>query len=348
MAKAAARRNGDESLAVRAAWLHYAGGITQSEVAKRLGVSTATASRLIASAHQSGAIKVSIVGNVANCLTLGEAMAHHFGLEACEVVPDLGEHGLPLRALGRAGAAFLEATIRNANGITLGLGHGRTLAAAIDAMSWIDGGAIQFVSLLGGVTRNYAANPHDVMFRLAQKTGVASYFLPVPFFANTQQDRDVLLSQRGVREVYDKALSAEIMVVGVGTVLTDTQLRHSGMIEADEIEEVRRAGGVGELLGHFFNAEGEPVSTSLDGRTISPDLKHLKLGRVVAIAGGREKIEPLLAILRSGYVDELIVDEATAKELAKQIANEQNRGGEYARGEDAGRGELSHRRRVDV
>lgn len=28
----------DETLAVRAAWLHYAGGLTQSDVARRLGI----------------------------------------------------------------------------------------------------------------------------------------------------------------------------------------------------------------------------------------------------------------------------------------------------------------------
>ncbi|EAU41024.1 putative ery operon repressor transcription regulator protein [Fulvimarina pelagi HTCC2506] len=315
MVSGVTKRNADTSLAVRAAWLHYAGGITQAEVAKRLKVSNATASRLIASAHESGAVKVSVVGDVADCLALAERLRLAYGLSACEVVPDLGEEGLPLRALGRAGATFLERTIENADGLTLGLGHGRTLAAAIDAMSGVDGSGLEFVSLLGGVTRNYAANPHDVMFRLAQKTGVASYCLPVPFFANTAADRDVLLAQRGVRQIFDKALGADIMVAGVGTAVSDTQLRLSGMLEAHEIEEVRAAGGVGEFLGHFFDGNGMPVRTSLDGRTVSPGLDDLSGRRVIAIAGGAEKVAPLSAVLRSGYISELIVDEATALSL---------------------------------
>ncbi len=44
---------------------------------------------------------------------------------------------------------------------------------------------ISFVSLLGGLTRNFAANPHDVMHLLAEKTGARAYVLPVPFFANS-------------------------------------------------------------------------------------------------------------------------------------------------------------------
>lgn len=318
MAKGPSKRNADTSLAVRAAWLHYAGGITQAEVARRLRVSNATASRLIASAHDIGAVKVSIVGDVAECLGLGDDLCGRFGLKACEVVPDLNEDGLPLRALGHAGAIFLERTVQSGGEMLIGLGHGRTLAAAIDMMSRIEGGTVRFVSLLGGVTRNYAANPHDVMFRLAQKTGVESYILPVPFFANTAQDRDVLLAQRGVRHVYDLALAADIMIVGIGTAEPDAQLVSSRMIEQHEIEEVRRAGGVGELLGHFFDAGGNPIRTSLEGRTVSPDLKHLKDRRVIAIAGGPEKIDAIAAVLNSGTISELIIDEPTARDLIRK------------------------------
>lgn len=315
MSRASAKRVEDSSLSVRAAWLHYAGGITQVEVARRLGISSATASRLIASAHESGAVKVSIVGGVAECIALEARIMKRFDLAGCEVVPDLDQEKLPVRALGEAGSRFLQKTIAEGDATLVGLGHGRTLAAAIDTMPPVDAGSMRFVSLLGGVTRNFAANPHDVMFRLARKTGAASYILPVPFFANTEQDRTVLLSQRGVRDVYELALSAELMVVGIGTAQLDAQLVASQMIEAEEIAEVRRAGGVGELLGHFFDAAGGVVTTSLSGRTISPDLTHLKGRRVVALAGGCEKVDAIRSVLMSGYVTSLIVDERTAGAL---------------------------------
>ena len=37
----------EKSLATRAAWLHYAGGLTQAAVAKRLGVTGVKAHRLV-------------------------------------------------------------------------------------------------------------------------------------------------------------------------------------------------------------------------------------------------------------------------------------------------------------
>ncbi|KQT86152.1 sugar-binding transcriptional regulator [Aurantimonas sp. Leaf443] len=315
MAKGGSRRETDDSLAIRAAWLHYAAGMTQVEVAERLGVSSVKAHRLIASAYQNGAVKVSIVGDVAECVALESVIADRFGLSYCEVVPDLHEDGLPLRALGGSGAAFLCREIESAKGGIIGFGHGRTLAAAIAAMPRIEAGAVRFVSLLGGLTRNYMANPHDVMHRLAERTQASAFVMPLPFFANTVGDKAVLLAQRGVGEVFDLATRADLMVVGIGTAQLDAQLVASRMIYGEEIEEVRQGGGVGEMLGHFFDAAGQPVETSLTARTVSPGLDQLKGKRIVALAGGRSKVEGIRSVLRSGFLTGLITDERTANAI---------------------------------
>ena len=315
MAKSVAKRDAEDSLAIRAAWLHYAAGQTQADVAMRLGVSNVKAHRLITRANQSGAVKVTIEGDVAECVVLETALAKRFELAYCEVVPDLYEKGLPLRALGIAGAQFLQREIAARQGGVIGIGHGRTLAAVVGDMPHMDAGKVRFVSLLGGVTRDYAANPYDVIHQLAEKTGAMSYVMPLPFFANTAEDRQVLLAQRGVREVFDLAAHADLMVVGIGTAQPDAQLVSSQMISPDEIHEVRELGGTGELLGHFFDPVGKVVETSLAARTVAPELVDLTGRRIVAIAGGAEKIDAIRAVLHSGLLSGLITDEATALAL---------------------------------
>ncbi|ALN73726.1 sugar-binding transcriptional regulator [Aureimonas sp. AU20] len=315
MARIATKRVDDDSLAIRAAWLHFAAGLTQAEVAERLGVSNVKAHRLVSWASQSGAVKVTIDGDVTECLRLEERLCRRFGMSYAQVVPNLYEDGLPLRALGIAGAGFLKREIENSSDKIIGIGHGRTLAAAIAASPRIDCGSTRFVSLMGGLTRNFAANPHDVMYRLAERTGSAAYVLPVPFVANSAADRDILLSQRGVADVFDLAMRADLMIVGIGTTEPDAQLVGAGMIDLEEIREVQAGGGIGEILGHFFDETGQPVETSLAARTLSPDLASLSGRRIVAIAGGGAKIRGIGAILRSGLLAGLVTDEETATAL---------------------------------
>lgn len=303
----------EQSLAIRAAWLHYVGGLTQAAVAKRLGLPGVKAHRLIARAVAEGVVKVSVDGDIVECAELEDRLCRTYGLQLCEVAPDLGEDGLPLRALGIAGAAFLRREIERGEHQVIGLGHGRTLAAAVQQLPRIDARGARFVSVLGGLTRNYSANPHDVMHRLAEKTGAQAFVLPVPFFANSGADRAVLLAQPGVREIFDLSSSAPLKVAGVGSADASAQLVASGMIEPREIAEIGAAGAVGEMMGHFFNARGEVLQTTLTTRTLSVDLHGPH--RLVVIAGGPGKVAAIRAVLQSGLLAGLITDEVTARAL---------------------------------
>ncbi|HBF29678.1 sugar-binding transcriptional regulator [Rhizobium sp.] len=305
----------DESLAIRAAWLHYVGGLTQSAVAKRLGLPSVKTHRLIAKAVAEGVVKVTIDGDIVECVALEVRLSQRFGLNYCEVAPDLGEDGLALRTLGAAGAGFLKREIERGEHKVIGLGHGRTLSAAVQHMPRLNGGVVRFVSLLGGLTRHYAANPYDVMHRLAEKTGTLAYVMPVPFFANSQEDRDVLLAQRGVREVFDMANQADLKLVGIGTVDAQAQLVQSGMLERYEIDAIAQQGGIGELLGHFFDDKGRVLDTGLSNRTLAANFPTHRGDKLVALAGGASKVAAIRAVLNSNRLYGLITDEATARHL---------------------------------
>jgi len=308
----------DDSLALRAAWLHFVGGMTQSAVAKRLGLPSVKAHRLIAKAVADGAVKVSIDGDITECIDLENRLADMYGLDYCEVAPDIGEEGLPLMVLGHAGADFLRREIEHGDHEVIGIGHGRTLSAAVSYMPRVAASNVRFVSLLGGLTRNFAANPHDVMHRIAEKTGMPAYVMPVPFFANTAEDREVLLAQRGVTTVFDMGCRAELKIVGIGTVDAQAQLVTSGMIELSEVEEIATLGGVGEMLGHFFDANGLRLETALTARTIAASVENADMSRIIGLAGGIVKADAIRAVLKSGRLYGLITDERTAKALVQQ------------------------------
>ena len=153
---------------------------------------------------------------------------------------------------------------------------------------------------------------------MAERTGVEAYVMPVPFCMNSAEDRAVLLAQRGIDEVYDLARHATLRFVGIGTVLgADASLSSSRMIEPAELADIERAGGCGEVLGHFFDARGRRIETELSSRLMSLDIEELKLGRMVAVAGGTLKPAAIRAVLESGLLHGLLTDERTARILVE-------------------------------
>ncbi|MEM8728661.1 MAG: sugar-binding transcriptional regulator [Pseudomonadota bacterium] len=319
MVKDWSQQQAEQSLTLRAAWLHYVGGLTQAAVAKKLGVPQVKAHRMIARAVADGAVRVTIDGDIVECIELSERLCDKFVLDFCDVAPDLGEDGLPLRTLARTAAARLQRWMQGGEVDTIGVGHGRTLAATARELPRFQAKGIRFVSLMGELTRSYAANPHTVMHLLAERTAAQAYVFPVPLYANSAEDRNVLLAQRGVREVYAMARAAPLKVLGIGTVHPDNHLVQAGMISPDEVAEISRAGGVGELLGHFFNAEGEILEIPLSDRTLSVNVDDTRSDRIAAVAGGDEKIEALRAVLRSGRLSGLVTDERSARHLLDEV-----------------------------
>lgn len=301
-------------MAARAAWLHYAAGLSQADVARKLGLNSLKAHRLINKANRDGLVTVFIDGDISECIELEAQITKRYDLSSCLVVPDLGESDLPLKALGIAGAQILRQEL-DSKCPSIGVGHGRTLAACVDNLPAKPTNATHFVSLLGGLTRKFLASPHDVIHRLAERTSAEAYVMPVPFLANTVEDRKVLLGQRGISEIFELARNTELKLVGIGSTESEASLVSTGMIEPLELQHVKHAGGAGEILGHYFDDGGNAIATELSARTISLTLKDLKNNRIIAIAGGSFKTRAIKSVLASRLLSGLVTDERTARTL---------------------------------
>jgi DNA-binding transcriptional regulator LsrR (DeoR family) len=310
----------DSELAARAAWLHYAGGLTQSAIAERFGIPVTRAHRMIARAAKDGLVRVFVDAEVAGCVALEEALKARFGLSACIVAPSLAEAS-PLRAIGIAAARMLTGVLERRAPAVIGIGHGRTLSMAVDQLPALDARGFRFVSLLGGLTRSFAANPYDVIHRLTARTGAEGFLVPAPLFANTPEDQRTLMAQTGLAEIGKLWREAEICLLGVGAVDPQGSIAQANVFDPeDKLSAIRAEGARAEVLGQFLDAEGRRLPTRYDGRLIAADLFDLRGREVIAVAGGEEKAAALDACLRSGVFTGLITDEATARRLAGREA----------------------------
>ena len=315
----------EAGLAARAAWWYHAAGLTQSQVADKLGVTNAKAHRLIARATRAGHVRVFVEGPIGSCIALEQALSDRFGLCFCRVVPTIDACAMPLRELGLAAAAFLRDAVEADTHRLIGVGHGRTLATAIDFMPRLPCPKLRLVTLLGGLPRRYRANPFEVIDRFADKTGADAFLLPVPMFAREEADTAVLHRQFGVPEAIALAAEASLLVMGIGSLRSGAFLSLAGVITPAELAEVRDAGAEGEMLGYFYDAGGRLIDTPLHRRVVGNPLTRSALvatprRQVVAVAGGPDKATAITAVLQSGLLTGLITDELTARLLAAAAA----------------------------
>lgn len=309
----------DESnrdLAIRVAWMHFVAGHTQEKIANRLGLSKPRVNRLIAAAQRSGLIKVFVEGAPEACLRLGEQLRTRFDLVNVQVVPaEIPDHAGDGAHLASAGAAFLEAYLGSHEHAVVGFGHGRTMAAIVDRMPTMSRPDARFVSLLGSLTRRVSANPFDVVFRLTERTGAEGYVLPIPLVADSDADRDILLSQSGVRRILALARSVDLAVVGVGDLGDNGYWSITDILSSAERADLAARGAIGNLLGRFVDADGAAVEGQVVRRFLCVDPSEFDHAEILVVAGGPAKVAVLNACLKARLITQLITDESTASAL---------------------------------
>lgn len=319
----------EKQLMTRAAWLYYIAGLNQEAASQRMGLSRARVNKLLQQARESGLVSILIDERDLGLLPVEDAIMREFGLDLCRATPAYGlseeECGpggplakFPFRAVGAATASYLREQLVANPDLTIGTGWGRTLASASGQFPTMHARGARFVSLMGSLTANSAFNPFEVVQSFAQVTGGQGFFLPVPFIADSPEDRTVLLSQRIVARPLELARYTDLALLSVGELTEDSLLRQQDMITADELRELHQAGAVGDTNGLFFDRTGRPVEHPLNGRTIAASLQDLARSRAILLSAGRQKIEATEALLRSGAIKGLIIDGDSAEALAQR------------------------------
>lgn len=321
----------DRQLMTRAAWFYYVAGFNQEATSRRMGLTRARVNKLLGQARDAGVVSIIINDRDLGLLHVEEAIRHEFGLDFCITTPAIGldeaEPGytetlaaLPLKAVGTAGALFLRDHLLEHPEAIVGTGWGRTLAHLSRQMSGTNTPGARFISLMGSLTANSAFNPFEVVQALAQATGGEGYFLPVPFIADTAEDRQVLMAQRAVARPLDLARRADVALISVGELTETSLLRQQGMISSRELAELRDAGAVADSNGLFFDRSGRPIDHALKYRTIGAGVEDLAKMRTVLLSGGLQKVEATRAILRGRFIGGLIIDGDSAIRLADGLS----------------------------
>ncbi len=308
----------DNGVKTRVAWLYYMEGLTQDAIAEKLGISRLRVLKMLATCRQDGTVQIRVTSKLVSCVSLERQLEASFDIEQVIVIPSPeAEEKLP-SLLGATIGAYLNDTLRN--GMRVGLGWGNTLRHSLTSISQRTLQELSVVSLLGGLTRAAGVNPSEFAWRFADMFGADCYMIAAPVYAPDEATHAALLAHPGIDEVFRLARRIDLALVSVGNLSPNSTIASLDLIPLEQLEQLRRAGAVADVLCRFVNDAGEVIDHPLNRRVIAVDPVQLRhTPKLVLASGGWSKVQAMLAAIRLLSPSVLITDEHAAQGLLAML-----------------------------
>lgn len=300
--------------------LHFVDGMKQSEIALAMNLSPSKVNRLIAQGRKLGMVRIEIESPFQGLVELEKRMIEAGGLASALVAPTVsGSPDTTLQQVGRAAANQLLETLRD--GDVVAITGGKAVSAAVENLLPERSFDVTVVPLTGGVQGKHYTDVNHLATRLAEKLGGKTMLVHAPLFAESREQRDMLMQMTSIRSVFDLARRAAIALVGIGSIQTASSSYYDlhPMPDPDR-ELVARSGAAGEFLAHLIRDDGSMADYPPNSRVVALEPEELaNCRRTIGVAAGPEKVRPIRAALSGRYLDSLVVDEETALAVLKTM-----------------------------
>ena len=308
-------------LMVKVARMYHERGRKQAAIAAELHITQARVSRLLRRAVDAG-IVTTVVTSPADVHTgLEERLERRYGLVEAVVVEAHGDDERDVAAtLGAAAAAYLESTLLGGETLGISSWSASLLATATRMRTASTPVADDVVQLVGGVgDPGVQVEANRLLTTFAAATGANPIFMPAPGLLGSSRVTRSLMADPTIAGVCSRWADLTTAVVGIGTLEPSQLLQRSGNAIADDDQAaLRTLGAVGDVCYRFFDAEGTPTKSELDGRVIGIEPDRLRrVPRRIGIAGGERKGTALRGALLGRWVNVLITDTAAAQRLVE-------------------------------
>ena len=286
---------------------------TKTQIAEDLAISRFKVARLIDEAVEGGLVRFEIDEAGELDAQLSDRLRQKYSLRNALV---LGGPDLPCSALyeplGRVAASLLEEILTD--GCVLGVAWGRTLAATANAISRLP--KVSVVQVAGGLTTlEFPQNSADLVSRMATAGNGTAYPIFLPMWVEDPSLVERLRTEPAVAQVLQWYDRIDVLVSGIGSWNPPVSCLHDAFSKAWR-REVLAAGVRADLCATLIDDNGNVLPSPLDKVGLALNAMQIRrIPEIVAIAGGLEKADAILAALRGKWITTLVTDAGVARRL---------------------------------
>lgn len=301
-------------LLAKVAAMYYERELTQSQIAAALDLSRVKVYRLLKEARETQVVRILIDYPLKRAGELEERLMRRFGLRQALVLGGGATDGaLLLRQIAQLGARYLESLLADAS--SLSICFGSSTYEVINAIRPDFQANIKVLQATGSLSHALKEFDSSALTRqLAQKLGGEALYLSCPLLADDAEAAAIIREQAVVARTLEQVRRADIALVGIGDLdPASSGFLRAGVAASEQLRAYREAGAVGDMAWQIFDRDGQLFPCALNRRIIGVTLDELSaLPQTIAVAAGVNKATAIVGALRSGALNVLCTDEATA------------------------------------
>jgi len=309
--------------AVVVAKMYYYQGLTTEQIAAELRISRPTISRLLSFAREKGIVEVTVYDSDEHRNPLQQEISERFEIPKVHIVPVSEASGeqIWLQRAAQFAANYLNSLLTD-NQI-LGVAWGSTVSAI---SKYLVPKALRGVDVVqlngsGNTITNNTTYASEIIMRFADNYSARAHLFPVPTFFDYEETKKSMWRERSIQRILRMQEDADILLYSLGAVETGmpSQSYSDGYLEDKDFRELKARRAVADLAMVFFSEDGSSQGISVNARSSGPDLElYRRAPSSVCVVSGRPKVAALHSALAAGYMNDLIIDEPTARLLLRR------------------------------
>lgn len=288
--------------------LYYFEDLNQRQIADKLSISMASVSRGLTRARELGIVRITIQSGENSFHELELSVEQRYGLRECVITPSSERIDHTYRTFAGALSEMLPRILPR-NGL-IGVSWGETLKALGEQLDGVESLRADVVPVIGAMgTIETGIYPNSIARAFADRVGGSAYLVNAPAVLDSADTAELLRRDSAFEQVRELWGRLDLAILGAGGLDEGTSVYRGGIFAANELEELRRAGGVAATNFLVIDGDGAVITHPLSGRIVCLSEEMMRrTPHVIIVAGGAYKAPALRACLRSGLADILITD----------------------------------------
>ncbi|MDR1568539.1 MAG: sugar-binding transcriptional regulator [Streptococcaceae bacterium] len=311
--------NEKKKLLAKIAYMYYVEGLNQSQISKELGIYRTSVSRMLTQAKEEGIVEIKINNFDSEIYVLESKMKEKYGLKKIEIVPTDETDSVYEKEekLSKMAANFIRKQIEN--GSVVGLSWGTSVGDAVNKIEKKYLENTMFLPIVGGPSRiNSKYHVNTLVYELAKKFHGESIFVNASVIQESKEMAEGILNSNYFEELNKLWKQLDTVIVGIGGPLSYKKSKWRDLLTEEDFEDLKLREAIGDCCCCFFDRDGKISKGAVYERKVGLSLEKLaNIPCSIGIARGKIKARAILALLRKGYINTLLTDQETVREILR-------------------------------